>query len=64
MYHPSLKLGYWNVAGLNTNDDCNNKVNEYELINLVRRHDIICLAESHCGEEDVIHFEGQQFLYL
>ena len=52
-----IKFAYWNVQGLRISDNCR-KIDDPRFINAVRKHDIICLAETHCEESDIITVEG------
>ena len=56
-----LSFLHWNISGAYVNicGDSYFKVNESsELINLLSKHDIFCLTETHCGYNNPLKFEG------
>jgi hypothetical protein len=53
----SIKMAFWNVEGLNQNS-ISPKVEASEFIELLNKHDVIGLAETHCDDNDYIQVEG------
>ena len=53
-----LNICHWNIGGLNVKNDSLCKLNSDALKQLVNKHDIICLSETHCGEEQNLAFNG------
>jgi hypothetical protein len=50
----------WNIDGLHylENNKRLNKVNNDDIQNILTKHDIICLVETHCNYNDVINLDG------
>lgn len=53
-----LNICHWNIQGLKLNNSDKSKVNETGLTDLVRENDIICLCETHCGQEEDLSYNG------
>ena len=52
-----LKIGYWNIEGLNVNSD-DSKMDDSCLLDLIKEHDIFALAETHIGDLDTVTVDG------
>jgi exonuclease III len=53
----SLKIAYWNVEGLKLSSS-DPKTEDPRFVSEIKKHDIICLAETHCSEEQYINVDG------
>lgn len=49
-----LNIAHWNIAGMKHGEKLENSV----FINFIIEHDIVCLSETHCGEQDDIDVLG------
>jgi len=61
MISRDISIGFWNIDGLyyRVGNQRLSKIQELE--SKVNSFDIICLAETHCGYDDIINFEGYKF---
>ena len=57
MFAKHLNICHWNIRGMN-------EENERALLDLTKKNDIVCLSETHCGQEDDISFENFQCFKL
>ena len=48
----NLKVGYWNIKGLK-NVENNLKTDEDDVINTICKHDLFCLSEIQCDNNDI-----------
>ena len=50
-----LTVGCWNIGGLyeKTNFTKNSKLEDETLINTIRKFDILCLQETHTGNDEI-----------
>ena len=51
-----MKIGYWNIHGLFYNGE--SKLGEDEVLNCVKKHDIMCLSEVHCSDSSISNIDG------
>ena len=57
MVQGTLKICYWNVEGLKLSDCCP-KLEDEDFLNMVKCHDLIFLAETHCDKDQTIMIDG------
>ena len=57
-----LKMGFWNIGGLVSKNM--NKLEDDLFLAEIQQHDVICLAETHIGNDQKIAVEGYQFVDL
>ena len=55
LYYNHIDVGTWNIQGLfeNTNGFKTCKLNDDEFQHVLRKHDILCLQETHCKQTDI-----------
>ena len=51
-----LKMGFWNIGGLVSKNI--NKLEDDLFLAEIQQHDVICLAETHIGNDQKIAVEG------
>jgi exonuclease III len=56
-YKKSINFAFWNIEGLRLIDD-NPKDDDERFISLVKKNDIIGIAETHCSEQDALNIAG------
>lgn len=61
MISRDISVGFWNIDGLYYRVGNQRLCKIKELESKVNSFDIICLAETHCGYNDVINFDGYKF---
>ena len=60
-----INICHWNIEGLVTKNNINfNKLHSDKFIELAKNNDIICISETHIGEDENIHLNGFKCLKL
>ena len=59
MFHSkcNIKIAHWNMEGMRLSGSYP-KTEDPKFLEIVKQHDIICLTETHCGEEQKITIHG------
>ena len=55
--HSNLKVGYWNIEGLKISSSLP-KTEDIRFIEEVKKHDLFCIAETHCDNDQSIDIEN------
>jgi exonuclease III len=55
----NISLGFWNIDGLHyiVNGKRLSKLDDKETLQKLIQHDIICMVETHCNQNDIIDLE-------
>ena len=54
-----LNICHWNIEGLVIKNNINfNKLHSQKFIELTKQNDIICISETHTGQEENLHISG------
>ena len=59
-YLQDISNAFWNVDGLFTNVDGQRycKLNNPQFVKPLKKSDILCFVETHCGMSDNLHLDG------
>ena len=59
-YLQDISIAFWNVDGLFTNVDGQRycKLNNPQFVKPLKKSDILCFVETHCGMSDYLHLDG------
>ena len=63
IHQNNLKIAHWNVGGMRLSSS-DPKIEDHRFIEIIKKHDIICLTETHCGDEDKIVVQGYKCFQL
>ena len=56
MYQYSLSIGAWNVNGIKSQTQ--SKLGNSQFNEKLKKHDIVCLTETHAGPDTIIQVKG------